>query len=190
MKEYKDFYTIGPLRIDISNIKLDGRILDIGGGGEGVIGQLKGDKVVAIDKNKSELEEAPSIEDLKIVMDATNLKFLDKMFDTVTSFFTLMYIPQQDHKKVFQEILRVLKKEGEFNLWDVKVPNRREDKRIKFLVWLEVKINDKIIETGYGSKWDKVQDINYFSNLGKSVGFEVIESIEENNTFYLRFKKK
>ena len=33
-------------------------ILDIGGGGEGIIGKLKGEQVVAIDPNKRELEEA------------------------------------------------------------------------------------------------------------------------------------
>jgi hypothetical protein len=45
-----------------------GYILDIGGGGEGVIGQLKGERVVAIDKQKRELEEAaPGA--LKIVID-------------------------------------------------------------------------------------------------------------------------
>ncbi|MFW9827590.1 MAG: class I SAM-dependent methyltransferase [Candidatus Thorarchaeota archaeon] len=189
MNEFEDFFTIGPLSIDISKTKLDGRILDLGGGGEGVIGLFKGNKVVAIDKNKRELEEAPSFEDLKIVMDAIDLKFLDKMFETVTTFFTLMYIPKQNHRKVFQEVKRVLKKDGEFVLWDVKIPNRSGDKRNKFLIWLEIKINDKIIETGYGSKWDKVQDIKYFSNLGKSVGFEIIDSKEEENTFYLRFRK-
>ena len=35
-----------------------GFILDIGGGGEGVIGQLKKDQVIAIDPNRRELEEA------------------------------------------------------------------------------------------------------------------------------------
>jgi ubiquinone/menaquinone biosynthesis C-methylase UbiE len=189
MNDFKDYFTIGPIKIDISSIKLKGRILDIGGGGEGIIGQLKGNKVISIDRNKKELEEAPSVNDLKIVMDATDLKFLNSMFDTVTSFFTLMYIPKQDHKKVFQEIQRVLKQSGEFALWDVKISERGDDKRNKFLIWLEVKINDKLIETGYGTRWDKVQNINYFSNLGKSVGFEILETKEEKNTFYLKFRK-
>ena len=43
-------------KIDLSNIELKGRILDIGGGGEGIIGQLKGKQVVAIDRRESELK--------------------------------------------------------------------------------------------------------------------------------------
>lgn len=36
------------------------RILDLGGGGEGVIGQLRGQQVVAVDLRQNELDEAPS----------------------------------------------------------------------------------------------------------------------------------
>jgi ubiquinone/menaquinone biosynthesis C-methylase UbiE len=190
MEGFEDFYIIGPIRIDISEIKLEGRILDIGGGGEGIIGQFKGEKVVAIDKNKRELEEAPSTEDLKIVMDVSDLKFLDNSFDTVTSFFTLMYIPKKDHKQIFQEIHRVLKKEGEFALWELKLPKRKKDDKEKFVIFLEVKIPDKIIETGYGNRWNKELDIEYFSDLAKSTGFRIIEKKEEDKTFYLRFSKK
>jgi len=68
-----------------------GYILDIGGGGRGVIGKLKGERVIAIDPSKRELEEAPA-GPLKIIMDARDLQFLDGTFSTATSFFTLMYI--------------------------------------------------------------------------------------------------
>ena len=37
--------------------ELIGTILDIGGGGEGVIGQLYGEQVVAIDNSQEELDE-------------------------------------------------------------------------------------------------------------------------------------
>jgi len=66
------------------------RILDIGGGGEGIISQVYGDKVVAIDISKNELNEAPKNDSLKLIMDARQLKFLDEQFDTVTSFFTFI----------------------------------------------------------------------------------------------------
>ena len=53
-------------------MRLDGEILDIGGGGEGIIGQLKGDLVIAIDPNSRELEEAPE-GGFKIEMNAKDL---------------------------------------------------------------------------------------------------------------------
>ena len=49
--------------------------MDIGGGGRGVIGELKGKQVIAIDINKRELEEAPD-GPLKVVMDATDYRIL------------------------------------------------------------------------------------------------------------------
>ena len=67
-------YDAGLHKVDLSQVTLNGRILDIGGGGEGIIAQFKGESVVAIDPNKKELEEAPSKGDLKIVMDAKDLK--------------------------------------------------------------------------------------------------------------------
>ena len=67
------------------NKELDGHILDIGGGGDGVIGRLYTNQVVAIDIRQDELDEAP-IGFEKIVMDATHLEFNDNSFDHVTSF--------------------------------------------------------------------------------------------------------
>ncbi|KKN62990.1 hypothetical protein LCGC14_0506300 [marine sediment metagenome] len=183
-------FTIGPLDIEISKVTMEGRILDIGGGGEGVIGQLKGKQVVSIDYSKDELEEAPESGGLKIVMDANDLKFLDDTFDTVTAFYSIMYIPLKNHKKVLQEIYRVLKPRGEFLLWDLTIPEKTIKEKNIILVILKVKLKDKVVETGYGVKWDKMQDANYFINLGKVVGFEVLEQQVERNIFYLRFTKK
>ena len=101
---------IDPQHIDLTDVELSGRILDIGGGGEGIIGLLKGENVVAIDRRESELKEAPPGNYLKIIMDAKELKFLEETFDTVTAFFTLMYVPLENHQIIFQEIHRVLKK--------------------------------------------------------------------------------
>jgi ubiquinone/menaquinone biosynthesis C-methylase UbiE len=69
--------------IELTPIRTAGFILDIGGGGEGVIGKLNGKQVIAIDKNKEELEEAHN-KALKIIMDAADLKFLPNSFDVCT----------------------------------------------------------------------------------------------------------
>lgn len=70
---------------------LTGSILDIGGGGEAVIGQIYKDRVTAIDNCEEELEEAPDC-CCKQLMDATELLFPDDSFDNVTFFYTLMYM--------------------------------------------------------------------------------------------------
>ena len=110
--------------VSVRDFEASGYILDIGGGGEGIISRLKGEQVIAIDPSRRELEEAPS-GPLKIVMDATDLQFLDSTFLTATSFFTLMYVKASDHERVFSEVHRVLKLGGRFLVWDVILPTRQ-----------------------------------------------------------------
>ena len=85
------YFFLADCEIDLQPLPVQGWILDIGGGGEGVIGQLMGTQVVAIDRSAAELEEAAP-GPLKIVMDASELRFLDASFSAGTAFFCLMYI--------------------------------------------------------------------------------------------------
>jgi ubiquinone/menaquinone biosynthesis C-methylase UbiE len=94
-----------------------GWILDLGGGCRGTIGRMKPDQVVAIDISPRELKEAPT-NFLKIIMDASDLKFLDGTFNTETAFFSLMYMPPEQHRKIFSETYRVLKPGGRWLIWD------------------------------------------------------------------------
>jgi len=182
-------YMLGPFTLDISKVKLEGKILDIGGGGEGIIGQIKKEQVIAIDKKKNELDEAPKSGDIKIIMDAKDLKFLDNTFETVTSFFSMMYVPFSDHLRIFQEIYRVLKNDGEFLLWDLNIPNRTKDSKDIYVVTLTVIIPEKVIETGYGVYWVRKKDLDYYKEVANNAGFKISEQKVEHPTFFLRFKK-
>jgi len=181
---------VGRLNFDLSKTELNGRILDIGGGGEGVIGQLKGAQVVAIDLRASELEEAAEGKYLKIIMDAKELKFLDKYFDTITAFFSLMYVPASDREKIFQEGYRVLKKGGEFVIWDLKIPENTENSKNFYGITLSINIGFKKISTGYAIRWNKEQNYELYMRMGQKIGFDVKEHQEDEYTFYIRFVKK
>ncbi len=164
-------------------------ILAIGGGGEGIIGQLKGQQVIAIDINKRELEEAPP-GPLKIVMDARDLKFLDNTFNTASSFFTLCYIQGTDHEKVFSEIFRVLAPGGRFLIWDNIFLERPDEKKEYGLITLIIKLPNKEVSTGYGVRWpEKVHDLSYYMQLAEKVGFKIVAKKEEGHTFFLEVKK-
>jgi len=192
VKKYveSDIYYLGIRKIDLSDLRLKGRVLDIGGGGEGVIGQLAGDRVIAIDKLKSELDEATECDCVKVVMDATEMGFTDRVFDTATAFFSLMYMKREDVIKVLRESYRVLKEDGEMHIWDLKIPeNDAGDKKV-YAILLKVDIGDKIIETGYGTSWNKVQDIEQISSIALESGFEAIERKGDGDTFYLRLRKR
>jgi len=187
--DWSRIFAIKEQKVNLSNIRLEGHILDIGGGGQGVIGQFKKDKVIAIDHNKRELEEAPE-GGLKIIMYAGELKFLNNTFDTVTSFFTFMYIPKSEHQKIFKEIHRVLKKDGNLVLWDVIIPKRENQIYAMFSLPLKKKINDIELDTGYGVFWGKKeQNLEYFQKLSKKIGFSEVEFISDDQIFYLRVKK-
>ncbi len=190
-KGFKIFFT-HPLNINLNNININGRILDIGGGGEGIIGQLKGHSVVSIDLRESELKEAleaGDTESLKIIMDAKELKFLDNTFDTITAFFSVMYMPKGDHKKIFEEVYRVLRKEGEFLIWDPIIPKRKDKEKELFAVLIAIQIKNKEVITGYGTRWNKEQDINSFLKLAEEIGFKITEQNLNKDFFFMRMQK-
>ena len=180
-------YCVEAQSIELSPIETDGFILDIGGGGQGIIGKLNGKLVVAIDPSERELEETQN-EALKVVMDATDLKFLSQSFDICTSFFSLMYIPKNNHLKVFKEAHRVLKDNGRFLLWDAKIPERFGDYKA-FMVRLEVRLRDEEIEAGYGVKWQE-QNIEYSRELAEKTRFKIINEWSRSEIFYLEMSKE
>jgi ubiquinone/menaquinone biosynthesis C-methylase UbiE len=177
------------LEVGLLDFPAQGLILDIGGGGEGVIGQLKGQQVVAIDLIRRELEEAPGSPLLKIVMDARDLKFLDKSFATVTVFFTFMYISPDDHAKVLQEIYRVLQPGGRLLIYDVLFPKRTDERQLYVHYPLHIKLPAKEITTGYGVRFAAGQDESHFEDLARRAGFHAVSRKQEVGWFFLEFRK-
>lgn len=189
-KSDKIEYIFPQVKWEIRDFDSDGYILDLGGGGEGVIGQLKGKDVIAIDFRKEELLEAPE-GPLMIVMDARELKFLDESFHTATAFFSLMYVrKKEDQLKVFREAWRVLKPGGTLHFWDVDISQKPKTDSKYFIVHLLYRIGDKVTETGYGMPWpEEPRGIDYYQEMTKQAGFQKSDTAWEKNTFYLRLVK-
>lgn len=163
-----------------------GTILDIGGGGEGVIGQLYNNQVTAIDNRQDELDDAPD-GPKKVLMDASNLDFDQNEFDAATSFFTMMYIPKAKHNKVFSELYRVLKPEGRLYLWDTIIDRNIASYEV-FIIHLNIKLPMKTIKTGYGVAY-KEQDMNYYAKALIEVGFKIELKVNDDNIFYIVAQK-
>jgi SAM-dependent methyltransferase len=154
-----------------------GLVLDIGGGGEGIIGRLTGDQVVAIDRVKRELEAAP-VGPPKIVMNAGDLRFLDAGFATATAFFSLMFMPPAEHSTVFGEVFRVLAPTGRFLIWDSALPPRQDDPREILFFKLMVSLPGALVDTGYGTFWPAVaQDLAYHARLAVHARRELTHGI-------------
>jgi ubiquinone/menaquinone biosynthesis C-methylase UbiE len=173
----------------LDDFPAEGWILDIGGGGEAVIGQLKGTQVVAIDVFSRELEDAPAGA-LKVVMDARELKFLDCTFHTVTAFFSFMFIRPDDHEKVLREIFRVLVPRGQFMMWDVEIQQRPTPEMDMMVFPLQVRLPSTTVNTGYGTPYtEKCMGLHDYITLAKDVGFEWVEQCFAGQTFFCKFQK-
>jgi len=165
-------------------------ILDLGGGGEGVIGQLYGNHVTAIDLHQEELNEAPD-GPIKVVGDARNLPFEDASFASATAFYFFMYTKTEDHLRIFQEAYRILRPDGKFIIWDTEIEPQGNRRKSLFIVPVQVKLPDHTISTAYGTTWkDRVQTQEMFIRIGAEAGFEVINRNQAGKAFYLSFRKK
>ena len=170
--------------VTITDTPLNGRILDVGGGGEGIIGQEYGRDVVAIDLSKGELEEAPG-DAVKLVMDAREMTFLDNMFDSAALFFTLMYMAPKDAERTITECARVLKPGGTLAIWDMEIPENTTEDKLYYVIYLDVELSTRTISTGYGTRWDKTQSMESISKACERCGFEILEKRAIGHAFSL-----
>lgn len=165
------------------------KILDIGGGGEGIIGKLYGADVIAIDHKKKELIETEN-DAIKLVMNAEDMPFLNKQFDVVTLFFTLMYMGPSQQKACLKEAVRVLKPGGILQIWDSNLPPIQGVKDI-FVLQLEIDLPDEIITTGYGVLLGELaEDIETVLKRASGLGLKVkAHNKLSEKLFYLELEK-
>ena len=183
------FHLLDWHEVTLSDFEARGQILDIGGGGEGIIGRLKGEQVVAIDISQEELDNAPP-GPIKMVMDARDLRFPDGRFNTATAFFTLMYIRGEDQEKVFREVFRVLAPGGRFLIWDVRLPKRAGEAGDTIMIPLTIRLPREEVRTAYGTGWpEEIQDMKHYAALATKVGFRIEDAREQNQIFTLQLGK-
>lgn len=186
------FYPFAHRSLVVPDFAAEGFILDIGGGGEGIIGRIKGRQVIAIDRLKSELEEAPA-GPLKIVMDATALQFIDCTFATATLFYTLLFVPTKNLAAVFAEVFRVLLPGGRLYLWDTLLPTKPSDASTEQDIAVfpfTFQLPGETVPTTFGAAWpSEVRDAAYYLALAEDAGFCIRERREAEQNFFLRLEK-
>lgn len=158
----------------IENIESDKLIINLGSG------------IKKINDNVVNIDFYP-FDNVDIVSDISDLPFNNNSVDVVINEFVLEHV--KNPKKIVKEIYRVLKPNGELFLWDLIIPERKMVEKEIYVILLKIKIDQKIVDSGYGTKWEKEQDAYSFLKLGKDVGFEVLEQKIEEDMFFIKYKK-
>lgn len=167
------------------NRELSGKILDIGGGGEGIIGRLYQAQVTAIDLRQEELDEAPGGFE-KIPMDATDLQFPNGSFQHVTFFFTLMFMDADVQQKAILEGARVLTSGGLLHIWDCAIASAYPE---PFCISLDIQLPEERISTTYGVGKLDAQDAASISRFCEEAGLIPVEYQEGADGFHMVWKK-
>ena len=165
---------------------LKGSILDIGGGGEAVIGQVYGDRVTAIDNRQEELDEVPNC-CTKLLMDAEDLSFTNSSFDNVTFFYTLMYMTKETQRKSILEAARVLRHGGTVCIWDCDIGSAYPE---PFTVELDIRFGEKKIQTSYGIVKMDLQNSDSVIRLLEHAGLKIRTLNKEDGQFYIQCRKE
>ena len=165
--------------------ELKGRILDIGGGGEGVIGRLYRLQVTAIDNRQEELDEAPDCFE-KLLMDATQMTFADSSFDNVTLFYTLMFMKSPEQQKTLCEAARVLKPNGEIHIWDCNIESAYPE---PFCIEVDACLPDERIQTTYGIGKLDTQSADSIKAMCEFAGLRIENVMIDGKHFFIKCRK-
>lgn len=165
--------------------ELCGAILDIGGGGEGVIGQLYGKQVTAIDNRQEELDEAPDCCQ-KLLMDAASMTFADASFAHVTCFYSLMYMTKAEQEKAIFQAARVLKPGGTLRIWDCCIRCAYPE---PFVIQLEVQLPGKQLAVTYGIGKLDAQDEEMICAMCRTAGLQIRTLETDGLHFDIRCEK-
>ena len=171
----------------IINIDYDlkGSILDIGGGGEAIIGQVYGDRVTAIDNRQEELDEAPHC-CTKLLMDAEKLSFFDGSFDNVTFFYTLMYMTAEEQQKSICEAARVLRVGKQMYIWDCDIRSAYPE---PFMIDLDIRGGNNKLHTTYGIVKKDTQSSDSVVRLLESAGLKIESLQAKDGQFHIQCRK-
>jgi ubiquinone/menaquinone biosynthesis C-methylase UbiE len=162
--------------IQLERLEREGIIIDIGGGGEGLVSRIEGSRVYAVDIKMDEVREArihgPPTN--WVVADGGNLPFRKNMFDIATLWFSLGYMKDWDIKrKVLKDVHRVLKEDGIVSIKAMRIDCKEE----KLVFKVDYSLPDSTLSrTGYGVRGNQNQTLDTVCTLIQEIGFTILET--------------
>jgi ubiquinone/menaquinone biosynthesis C-methylase UbiE len=173
-------------RILLDKLPKNRRILDIGGGGEGLVSRIGGSMVIAVDYRMSEILEArihnPPVN--WIVSDARHLPFCLKSFDMATLWFSLGYMKDWTIKeRALSQVFETLRIDGELSILASRIDCREEHYIFNALFTLP---DGTTVKVGYGVHGNQEQTLERVCSLLRKVGFTEIH--EEDNNWWFKVR--
>jgi len=176
-------------KIALEQLEGDGLILDIGGGGEGLVSRIAGNRVCAVDIKLSEIREAQihGHSSNWFVADGRSLCFADAVFEVVTLWFSLGYMSDWTTKRqVLKEVYRVLKAGGRISILASHIP----ESITSLIFWGMFTLPDGTVsKTGYGVRGGQNQTLQRILDLTSDVGFNQHHSEDHSEWFKIESRK-
>jgi ubiquinone/menaquinone biosynthesis C-methylase UbiE len=152
-----------------------GNILDLGSGAGRHLTKIKNTKMYLVDFSEEMIKLAKKrAKEKKIdaefaISNLTKLPFQDNFFDSAISINSIHCIPKKNHKKVIQELFRVLKPkaQAEISVWNKNSKPFKNAGKEKYIRWL-----DK------GKRYYYLFEEKEIHKLFKDTGFKIISKEE------------
>ncbi|NWF94926.1 MAG: methyltransferase domain-containing protein [Candidatus Thorarchaeota archaeon] len=175
--------------VTVERVSKQGLIIDIGGGGEGIVSRVEGTRVCAVDIRLDEILEARihGSEPQWIVADAEYLPFKDESFAISTLWFSLCYMRSWYKKHaVLKEVWRVLQEGATVSVLASKI-DCTED---VFVINIHYTLPDGTVsQVGYGVHGNQDQNPTTVTDMMSRSGFTVVLSEEHEHWFRLEVVK-
>ncbi len=172
--------------IELRELPGNGHIIDVGGGGEGLVSRIGGAQVCAVDIDMNKIREAQihGFSSQWLLADAQTLPLKDASFDTATLWFSLGFIRDWSAKEqVVDEVVRVLKPEGLISILGATI-DCLED---RFLLKAQFSFADGTISRmSYGLAGRQNQTIESVTEILRRAGLAVLSA--EDNAFWFRIE--
>ncbi len=189
MSRESDIFTTPVQRIPLRCIPEGGLVLDIGGGGEGLVSRLEGERVCAVDILLNKIREAQiyGVNSQWVQGDARALGIRNVTFGFVTCWFSLSYLPEKQAKhKVLRETHRVLKREGLLSIMGINIL----ENTVRHVFNAEFVFPDGYIsKMSYAVSGTQDQTMESLINLGEEIGFTLQRALDHEYWFEVTMKK-
>jgi ubiquinone/menaquinone biosynthesis C-methylase UbiE len=175
--------------IELDELPAKGRIIDVGGGGQGLVSKIRGSRVCAVDIDMNKIREAQiyGLEAQWLLTDGRALSLKDSSFDTATLWFSLGFIRDWSAKEqVMDEIFRVLRSDGLVSILAANIDCSEE----RFVLRGQFSFPDGTIsQMSYGLAGQQKQTIETVNALLKQVNFRKLTVEDKGYWFRIAARK-